>query len=61
MAVKVVVTGGTGFLGAALVDTLLARGADPSLRDTQYNGTPSDWARVNKHPAIAVGIEGGNR
>ncbi len=27
-----------------LVDRLLQRGADPTIRDKQYNGTPADWA-----------------
>jgi peptide-methionine (S)-S-oxide reductase len=46
---------------ASLVDALLARGADPTARDTQYNSTPADWARVNKHPAVAERIERKNQ
>lgn len=36
-----------------LVRCLLAHGADPTLRDMQYNGTPSDWARHNGHAQLA--------
>lgn len=36
-----------------LVNELLSRGADPSLRDSQFQGTPEDWARHNGHSEIA--------
>ncbi len=35
------------------VELLLARGADASLRDAQYRGTPADWARTNGHAELA--------
>jgi len=35
------------------VEVLLARGADRTVRDTQYHGTPSDWAAHNGHPELA--------
>ncbi len=38
---------------AEVVAVLLARGADATRRDTQYDGTPADWARHAGHPALA--------
>jgi ankyrin repeat protein len=40
-----------------LVEALLSLGADPSLRDTQFDGTPADWARVNGHGELSQLIE----
>ena len=37
----------------ALAEKLLSLGANRELRDTQYNGAPADWARVNGHPALS--------
>lgn len=37
----------------AAVEWLLERGADPALRDSQFDGTPADWARVNKHRELS--------
>jgi hypothetical protein len=40
---------------AKMVELLLARGADPTIRDRQYNGTPAGWAatavEVTNNPA----------
>jgi hypothetical protein len=36
---------------------LLARGADPSIRDLQYQATPAGWARHNKRDAMADLLE----
>ena len=38
----------------AAVDLLLAAGADPSLRDSLYNGTASGWAGQGGHAALAA-------
>jgi hypothetical protein len=37
-----------------VVELLLARGADPTRRDSEYQGTPGDWARHGGHPALAA-------
>jgi hypothetical protein len=42
---------------ADVVTWLLARGADPTLRDTRWNGTAAGWARHARHPEIADLIE----
>ncbi len=39
------------------VALLLARGADRSIRDTQYRGTPAGWARTNGHADLADLLE----
>ena len=36
---------------------LLSRGADPSIRDLQYQATPAGWARHNKRDALADLLE----
>ena len=38
---------------AELVEELLARGADLSLRDGVYDGTPSGWAQAGGHEDLA--------
>ncbi|MDG4826564.1 ankyrin repeat domain-containing protein [Asanoa sp. WMMD1127] len=38
----------------ALARDLLARGADPTIRDAQFGGTPGDWARFFQHPEVAA-------
>ena len=38
---------------AALVDELLARGADSSLRDNVFHGTPAGWAHAGGHTELA--------
>ena len=37
-----------------MVELLLALGANPTLRDTEFGGTPAGWARHNGHPEIAA-------
>lgn len=41
----------------AAVERLLARGADPTIRDTQYHGTPADWARHAGHAELAAALD----
>ena len=36
-----------------LVEWLVEHGADPTLRDTQFRGTPAGWARHNGHLDLA--------
>ncbi|CAN5396688.1 hypothetical protein BH09VER1_BH09VER1_08590 [soil metagenome] len=36
-----------------LCDWLLKRGADPTIRDSQWEGTPAGWAHYNKHPELS--------
>jgi len=36
-----------------LAEWLVARGADPAIRDTQHNGTPAGWAKYGEHPEHA--------
>jgi Ankyrin repeat len=36
-----------------IVRFLLARGADPSIRDQEYGAMPEDWARYHKREATA--------
>jgi len=36
---------------------LLARGADPEVRDEEYHATPADWARYHKRDEIANLLE----
>jgi ankyrin repeat protein len=38
---------------ADVVATLLAAGADPTLRDERFDATPSDWAAHAGHHALA--------
>lgn len=38
---------------AALVEELLARGADCSLRDNVFDGTPAGWAHAGGHADLA--------
>jgi hypothetical protein len=37
----------------ALAEWLIAHGADPTIRDTQHNGTPAGWAKYGEHPEHA--------
>jgi ankyrin repeat protein len=37
----------------AMVDHLLTRGADPSIRDTKVNGCPEGWAEHSGHAELA--------
>jgi hypothetical protein len=41
----------------AVARLLLSRGADPTLRDSRYAGTPADWAREGGHQALAAELE----
>ncbi|GAA1889525.1 ankyrin repeat domain-containing protein [Asanoa iriomotensis] len=38
----------------ALVRDLLARGADPTIRDARFGATPGDWARYFHRPEVAA-------
>ena len=38
---------------AEVVETLLAHGADPSLRDEVYDGMPAGWAHAAGHENLA--------
>jgi hypothetical protein len=38
----------------ALTRELLARGADPGVRDARFGATPGDWARYFDQPAVAA-------
>jgi hypothetical protein len=38
----------------ALVDELLALGADPTIRDLQFDGPPAAWAHHGGHPELAA-------
>ena len=38
---------------AALVDELLRRGADPTLRDEVFDGPPAGWAKAGGHEELA--------
>ena len=38
---------------AEMVETLLAHGANPSLRDDAYDGTPAGWAHAGGHGNLA--------
>lgn len=40
---------------------LLDRGADPTRRDSRFNGTPAEWAREGGHATIAEMIDGAIR
>ena len=44
---------------AELCDWLLARGADPGVRDRDFSGTPADWADHAGHPELAARIAHG--
>jgi hypothetical protein len=39
--------------GAPMIRLLLARGANPHIRDRNYHATPADWARYFKHDGLA--------
>jgi ankyrin repeat protein len=41
----------------AMVDRLLARGADPSIRDTKVNGFPEGWAEHGGHGELAEHLQ----
>lgn len=37
-----------------IAQLLLAHGAEPSVQDILYNGTPADWAEHNGHRELAA-------
>jgi ankyrin repeat protein len=41
----------------AACECLVARGADRTIRDTQYDGTPADWARHAGHVELAAWLD----
>ncbi len=41
-----------------LAEWLIARGADPTIRDLQFNGTPAGWAEHNGQPELAEWLRG---
>jgi len=52
---RVLVTGGAGFIGSHLVDTLLARGAaHVRVLDNLVNGTRENLAHLDGNPAVTV-------
>ena len=53
----VVVTGGAGFIGAALVERLLSEGPHVAVLDNFWRGSPSNLESVKDHPCLTV-IEG---
>ena len=57
MSMRVVVTGGAGFIGAALVRRLLDEGHTVAVLDNFWRGTMSNLASVSTHPSLTV-IEG---
>lgn len=50
------VTGGAGFIGSHLVETLLARGCAVSILDDLSSGRVQNLAAVEGHPALKVHI-----
>lgn len=57
MSMRVVVTGGAGFIGAALVRRLLAEGQRVAVLDNFWRGSMSNLEAVKSHPDLTV-IEG---
>ena len=41
----------------AMVDFLLARGADPTIADQKVGGTPAGWAEYGGHPELKAVLE----
>ena len=54
---RVVVTGGAGFIGAALVERLLSEGQHVAVLDNFWRGSPSNLVSM-KDPACLTVIEG---
>lgn len=53
---EVLVTGGAGFVGSHLVESLLAQGARVHVLDDLSNGELANLARVRAHPGLRVSI-----
>jgi dTDP-glucose 4,6-dehydratase len=51
---RIVVTGGTGFVGSHLVETLLARGAEVVAVDNNVTGTPANVAHLAGDPRFTL-------
>jgi dTDP-glucose 4,6-dehydratase len=51
---RIVVTGGTGFVGSHLVDALLARGAEVVAVDNNVTGTPANVAHLADEPRFTL-------
>ena len=47
---RILVTGGAGFLGSHLIDSLLARGDDVVCADNLFTGTKRNIAHLKSHP-----------
>lgn len=57
MSMRVVVTGGAGFIGASLVRRLLEEGHTVAVLDNFWRGSTSNLEQVISHPSLKV-IEG---
>lgn len=57
MSMRVIVTGGAGFIGAALVRRLLSEGHRVAVLDNFWRGSMANLEAVQSHPALTV-IEG---
>ena len=57
MSMRVVVTGGAGFIGAALVRRLLDEGHTVAVLDNFWRGSMANLASVSAHPSLTV-VEG---
>jgi dTDP-glucose 4,6-dehydratase len=51
---RIVVTGGTGFVGSHLVETLLARGAEVVAVDNNVTGDPANVAHLADEPRFTL-------
>jgi hypothetical protein len=47
--------------GERVIQFMLARGADPSIRDQEYHATPADWARYHKRELLTDLLGSDNR